>query len=116
MYQKLMLYFGMETPQALHSDRRFNSRFKVSTPVHIRAVGRPAAKCFARNLSATGVFVETKDLGLSPGDEVELVFAIAIGQTVKLHRRRAQVVYVKAGGTGFNMLSRSLPDVPMTPA
>ena len=98
---------GMNAKEA--TDRRFDARFKVSTPVFVRLDGKQVAQCRARNLSASGVFLDSKSLGLTPGQEVELVFSIEMGKTVKLHRRSAQVVYVKFGGTGLTFRSRALP-------
>jgi hypothetical protein len=57
----------------------------------------------ARNLSATGVFVETGDMGLRKGQTVELAFAISLGVVIKLHRRAAVVAHVSRGGTGLMM-------------
>ena len=93
-------------------DRRVEDRKRVRTPVFIRSEGRPMKQCVARNLSATGVFIETKDLGLACGEEVELVFSLEIDRTVKLHRRHAKVVFVRAGGTGLAFRSRAMPKVP----
>lgn len=91
------------------ADRRFESRFRVSTPVFIRVDGKNITQCKALNLSASGVFLESKNLGLSPGEEVELVFSIQVNRTIKLHRRRAEVVFVKSGGTGLIFRAKSLP-------
>lgn len=59
--------------------------------------------CRARNLSATGVFVETGDMGLRTGQTVELAFAITLGIVTKIHRRTAVVAHVSRGGTGLMM-------------
>ena len=59
--------------------------------------------CRARNLSATGVFVETGNMGLRKGQTVELAFAISLGVVTKLHRRSAVVAHVSRGGTGLMM-------------
>ena len=59
--------------------------------------------CRAINLSATGVFVETTNLGLRKGQQVELAFAINLGAVTKLHRRTAVVAHVSRGGTGLMM-------------
>ena len=55
------------------------------------------------NLSAKGVYIVTSGLGLSPGIEVTLTFIIELGNVMKLHRRRAHVVHLHNGGTGFEM-------------
>lgn len=61
--------------------------------------------CRAVNLSATGVFIETANLGLRKGQQVELTFAINLGSVTKLHRRTAVVAHVSRGGTGLMMES-----------
>jgi hypothetical protein len=63
--------------------------------------------CKAVNLSATGVFVETTNLGLRKGQQVILAFAINLGTVTKLHRRCAIVAHVSRGGTGLMMESSS---------
>jgi hypothetical protein len=61
--------------------------------------------CRAMNLSATGVFIETTNLGLRKGQHVELTFAVSLGTVTKLHRRFAVVAHVSRGGTGLMMES-----------
>ena len=63
--------------------------------------------CKAVNLSATGVFIETTNLGLRKGQQVTLAFAINLGAITKLHRRMAVVAHVSRGGTGLMMESYS---------
>jgi hypothetical protein len=60
------------------------------------------------NLSATGVFIETTNLGLRKGQTVVLSFAINLGTVTKLHRRTAVVAHVSRGGTGLMMESHSV--------
>jgi hypothetical protein len=55
------------------------------------------------NLSATGVFIQTTDLGLRKGQQVDLSFAINLGSVTKIHRRTAVVAHVSRGGTGLMM-------------
>ena len=55
------------------------------------------------NLSATGVFIQTTNLGLRKGQQVELSFAINLGTVTKIHRRTAIVAHVSRGGTGLMM-------------
>jgi hypothetical protein len=55
------------------------------------------------NLSATGVFIETTNLGLKKGEQVVLSFAIDLGTITKVHRRTAVVAHVSRGGTGLLM-------------
>src|ERR1700740_2337737 len=61
--------------------------------------------CKAVNLSATGVFIETTNLGLRKGQQVVLAFALNLGAVTKLHRRTAVVAHVSRGGTGLMMES-----------
>ena len=60
------------------------------------------------NLSATGVFIETTNLGLRKGQTVVLSFAINLGTVTTLHRRTAVVAHVSRGGTGLMMESHSV--------
>jgi hypothetical protein len=65
--------------------------------------GQRRRLCRARNLSATGVFVETGELGLRKGQSVQLAFAINLGVVTRIHRRSAVVAHVSRGGTGLMM-------------
>ena len=67
-------------------ERRLHTRHRARTTVY-----------------ATGVFVETTNLGLRKGQQVELAFAINLGAVTKLHRRTAVVAHVSRGGTGLMM-------------
>ena len=65
--------------------------------------GRKRRLCKASILSASGVFVETGDMGLRRGQTVDLAFAISLGTITKLHRRTAVVAHISRGGTGLMM-------------
>jgi hypothetical protein len=67
--------------------------------------GQRRRLCRARNLSATGVFVETGEMALRKGQSVELAFAINLGVVTRIHRRSAVVAHVSRGGTGLMMES-----------
>jgi PilZ domain len=88
-------------------ERRLLERNKVSTTVYLSAPGGNLVRCRARNLSAMGVFLEIEALGLPAGTVVNLVFAVDLGKTVRLHRRRAVVAHVTARGAGLMMQGRS---------
>jgi hypothetical protein len=47
--------------------------------------------------------VETENLGLRKGQQVQLAFAINLGLITKIHRRTAIVAHVTRGGTGLMM-------------
>src|ERR1700735_4455687 len=64
---------------------------------------RKSRICKAKNLSAKGVFVETENLGLRKGQQVQRAFAINLGLVTKIHRRTAIVAHVTRGGTGLMM-------------
>ena len=83
--------------------RRLHSRHRARATVYVVAPGRRGALCKANNLSANGVFVETRNLGLAKGSIVELAFAINLGTITKIHRRKAIVAHVSRGGTGLKM-------------
>ena len=84
-------------------ERRLHSRHRARATVYIVVPGRRGTLCKAHNLSANGVFVETRNLGLVKGSIVELAFAINLGAITKLHRRTAVVAHVSRGGTGLRM-------------
>ncbi|HZF17227.1 MAG TPA: PilZ domain-containing protein [Steroidobacteraceae bacterium] len=84
-------------------ERRLHTRHRARTTVYITYPGRTGKLCKARNLSANGVFVETSNLGLRKGQQVELAFAINLGAVTKIHRRTAVVAHISGGGTGLMM-------------
>jgi len=86
-------------------ERRLTTRHRARTAVYVVVPGKKRRLCRARNLSANGVFVETGDLGLRTGQQVELAFAISLGVVTKIHRRVAVVAHVSPGGTGLMMES-----------
>jgi hypothetical protein len=88
-------------------ERRLLERNKVSTTVYLAVPGAGPVRCRARNLSAMGVFLEIKALGLPAGTVVNLVFAVDLGDTVRLHRRKAVVAHVSERGAGLMMQGRS---------
>lgn len=83
-------------------ERRLNVRHRAKTKVSIRN-GKESKMCLAKNLSATGVGVQTEGMGLKKGMKVELSFAIDLGKVTKVHRRMATVVHVTNGITGLAM-------------
>lgn len=84
-------------------ERRLHTRHRARTTVYITVPDGRRKLCRAVNLSATGVFIETSNLGLRKGQQVELAFAINLGTVTKLHRRTAVVAHVSRGGTGLLM-------------
>jgi hypothetical protein len=86
-------------------ERRLHTRHRARTTVYLSVPGRSGKLCRAHNLSANGVFVETRNLGLAKGTIVELAFAINLGTVTKIHRRQAVVAHVSHGGTGLRMES-----------
>ena len=85
-------------------ERRLHTRHRARTSVYL-SLGSSGSRrlCKAVNLSATGVFIETSNLGLRKGQHVELAFAINLGTVTKLHRRTAVVAHISSGGTGLLM-------------
>ncbi len=84
-------------------ERRLHTRHRARTTVYVVMSGRKSRICRAKNLSANGVFVETENLGLRKGQQVQLAFAINLGLVTKIHRRTAIVAHVTRGGTGLMM-------------
>ena len=89
-------------------ERRLHTRHRARTTVYITVPGQPRRQCKAINLSATGVFIQTSNLGLRKGQSVQLAFAINLGSVTKVHRRSAVVAHVSRGGTGLMMESYGL--------
>ena len=87
----------------IHVERRLHTRHRARTTVYVSVPGGCHRLCKAINLSATGVFIETSNLGLRKGQQVTLSFAINLGTVTKLHRRSAIVAHVSQGGTGLMM-------------
>jgi hypothetical protein len=87
-------------------ERRLLERSKVATTVYLSVPGGRFHRCRARNLSAMGVFLEIKALGLPAGTVVNLVFAVRLGDVVRLHRRKAVVAHVSEQGAGLMMHRR----------
>ena len=89
--------------EALGMERRLHTRHRARTTVYITVAGGRKKLCRAVNLSATGVYIQTTDLGLRKGQQVDLSFAINLGSVTKIHRRKAIVAHVSRGGTGLMM-------------
>jgi hypothetical protein len=92
-------------PEVLLVERRLHTRHRARTSVYLSLGSTSGSRrlCKAVNLSATGVFIETSNLGLRKGQHVELAFAINLGSVTKLHRRTAVVAHISRGGTGLLM-------------
>jgi hypothetical protein len=90
-------------------ERRLLERSKVSTTVYLAVPGCRFKRCRARNLSAMGVFLQIRSLGLPAGTVVSLIFAVSLGSVVRLHRRKAVVAHVSADGAGLMMQGRARP-------
>lgn len=95
-------------------ERRLLERNKVSTTVYLSVPGGRLTRCRARNLSAMGVFLEIESLGLPAGTVVNLVFAVSLNDTVRLHRRKAVVAHITDRGAGLMMQGRSRYSRPST--
>jgi hypothetical protein len=87
-------------------ERRLLERSKVSTVVYLSVPGSRYHRCRAKNLSAMGVFLEMNSLGLPAGTVVNLVFAVTLSNTIRLHRRRAIVTHISERGAGLMMQGR----------
>jgi hypothetical protein len=92
-----------QQPRTDSMERRLHTRHRARTTVYVIMAGRKSRICKAKNLSANGVFVETENLGLRKGQQVQLAFAINLGLITKIHRRTAIVAHVTRGGTGLMM-------------
>ena len=88
-------------------DRRVLPRNRVSTTVYLSVRGGRQYRCRAKNLSAMGVFLEIRALGLPAGTVVNLVFAVSLGKVVRLHRKKAVVAHVCDDGAGLMIHGRA---------
>ena len=88
-------------------ERRLLERNRVSTTVYLSVPGGRPLRCRARNLSAMGVFLEIKYIGLPAGTVVNLVFVVSLGKTIRLHRRKAVLAHVSEHGAGLMMQGRN---------
>ena len=84
-------------------ERRVHLRHKALTTVYLSIPGTGVRRCVARNLSFRGVFVETDTLDLMRGTQVELIFAVNLGQVTRIHRRPAEIAHVSTIGAGLHM-------------
>ena len=75
---RIMRPRSRKTTKRLESavERRLHTRHRARTIVYITVPGGRRKLCKAQNLSATGVFIETSNLGLRKGQQVVLSFAI----------------------------------------
>jgi hypothetical protein len=99
----IMATSSHDQQKAPRMERRLHTRHRARTTVYVVLSGRKSRICKAKNLSANGVFVETENLGLRKGQQVQLAFAINLGLITKIHRRTAIVAHVTRGGTGLMM-------------
>ena len=88
---------------AKKSERRINLRHKALTTVYQSVPGTGGRRCIARNVSSRGVFVETDTLDLMRGTQVELIFAVNLGQVTRIHRRPAEIAHISINGAGLHM-------------
>jgi hypothetical protein len=94
----------METEIPPPTEKRKHVRHRANTMISIkleRAISGTIRN--AVNLSVNGVGILTEGMGLKNGQTVDLSFAIYLGDIVKIHKRRARVVHVTSGVTGFFM-------------
>jgi len=84
-------------------ERRLQTRHRARQQVYVYVPKGQGRLCRTTNLSALGVLLEARDLGLPVGTPVELAFPIDLGEVTKIHRRSAVVAHVSRGGTGLRM-------------
>ena len=85
-------------------DRRIGARQRAIAKVYLSYPGLRVQRCKTSNLSFNGVFVETPDAALiTRGKQVDLIFAIDLGDVIKLHRRKAIVAHVSRNGAGMTI-------------
>jgi len=58
--------------ERIELERRLHTRHRARTTVYITVPGGRKRLCRAINLSATGVFIETTNLGLRKGQQVAM--------------------------------------------
>lgn len=83
-------------------ERRTGTRKHISVSAYVTWPGR-RIRCRASDISTTGVFVEMEGLPVLPGTAVQVVFVLARGEVVKLHRVSAVVARVSREGAGMRL-------------
>ncbi|MGH8501446.1 MAG: PilZ domain-containing protein [Gammaproteobacteria bacterium] len=89
-------------------ERRQSERKQVAALVYLCVTGQRFRRCKASDLSAGGIFIEMEPFALRRGRKVQLVFVLATGATIKLHRLPAVVARVTRAGAGM-LLHSKLP-------
>lgn len=85
-------------------DRRTGARQRAIAKVYLSHPGLRIQRCKTSNLSFNGVFVETPEAArITRGKQVDLIFAIDLGDVIKLHRRKAIVAHVSQHGAGMTI-------------
>jgi len=84
-------------------ERRLTTRHRARTTVYVLLPGRHRRLCRAQNLSATGVFVETGDLGLRRGQTWNWPSPSVSAPSPRSTERTAVVAHISRGGTGLRM-------------
>ncbi|MBA2410156.1 MAG: PilZ domain-containing protein [Gammaproteobacteria bacterium] len=87
-------------------ERRQSERKQVAALVYLCASGQRFRRCKASDLSAGGTFIELEPIALRRGRKVQLVFVLAAGATIKLHRLQAVVARVTRTGAGMSLHSK----------
>jgi hypothetical protein len=89
-------------------EKRISIRKPISVTVYMAAHGR-YRRCRAKDISTTGVFIETDALSVTKGMAVELVFVLAGDSIIRVHRLPAVVARTARSGAGM-LLRKSSRD------
>ena len=88
-------------PRKIPSERRQNPRDHGTGSLYIRQGKHPMRRYRIGNLSARGVFVETRGFTLPLDAAVDLVYVVSTGKIVKTYHRKAIVAHRSNDGIGM---------------
>lgn len=88
-------------------ERRRKPRKKVpANIVYVYHKGRRLQRCRARDISQSGVFIDTPSLAVALGAKVQLLFVLSHGKISRIYRKSAMVTRLAEHGAGFGFLTK----------
>jgi PilZ domain len=88
-------------------ERRQFSRSQAILPVYMAKHGQRSQRYQSHDLSVRGTFLRIRPLGMSVGEQVQLVFVVSLGRVIKLYRLAARVTRIANDGVGLQFCKES---------